>query len=49
MAKLDTNKLNELIKKKAFEIYLKKGSTPGRDLDNWLEAERIVKKQMNIR
>ncbi|HMK56321.1 MAG TPA: DUF2934 domain-containing protein [Dissulfurispiraceae bacterium] len=26
----------------AYEIYLKGGCMPGRELDNWLEAERIV-------
>lgn len=26
----------------AYEIYLKSGCVPGRELDNWLEAERIV-------
>ena len=35
--------LNEEIRKKAQELYEKSGRIPGRDLDNWLEAERIVK------
>jgi len=42
-------KLNEMIKQKAQEICQKRGCTPGRELDDWLEAERFVKKQMNIR
>ena len=25
---------------RAYEIYLARGAAPGRDLDNWLEAER---------
>lgn len=33
----------EEIKKKAQELYEKSGRKPGRDLENWLEAERIVK------
>ncbi len=37
---------NEMIQKKAQEIYEKSGRKPGRDMDNWLEAERIVKKQL---
>jgi hypothetical protein len=35
--------LNGLIAKKAHEIYVKGGCKPGRDLDNWLKAEKIVK------
>ena len=31
-----------MIRKKAYEIYEKKGKVSGRDLDNWLEAERTV-------
>lgn len=40
--------LNEAIRKKAQELYEKSGRKPGRDLDNWLEAERIVKKQKRL-
>ena len=35
--------LNEAIRKKAQELYEISGRKPGRDLDNWLEAERILK------
>ncbi|MDD5136401.1 MAG: DUF2934 domain-containing protein [Candidatus Omnitrophica bacterium] len=35
--------LTEAIRKKAQEIYEKSGRKPGRDVENWLEAERIVK------
>jgi hypothetical protein len=34
--------LNEEISKVAYELYEKAGRLGGRDLDNWLEAERIV-------
>ncbi len=34
--------LYEEIAKVAYEIYEKSGYIEGRDLDNWLEAERIV-------
>jgi len=37
--------LHEAIRKKAQEIYEKSGRKPGHDLDNWLEAERIVKRE----
>lgn len=34
--------LNSEIEKLAYELYEKNGRIKGRDLDNWLEAERIV-------
>jgi hypothetical protein len=30
----------EEIKRRAFEIYLQRGEEPGRDLEDWLQAER---------
>lgn len=39
---IDREKLEEEIRQVAYELYLKSGCIPGRDLDNWLEAERIV-------
>ncbi len=42
------NQLDEVIRKKAQELYEKSGRTPGRDLENWVEAERIVKKQKRL-
>jgi hypothetical protein len=35
--------LNDEIVKIAQELYEKSGRIEGRDLDNWLEAEKIVK------
>jgi len=34
--------LEEEIRLLAYELYERSGRAPGRDLDNWLEAERIV-------
>ena len=31
---------HEEIAKRAFEIYLSRGEWPGRDVEDWLEAER---------
>jgi Protein of unknown function (DUF2934) len=28
------------IRRRAFEVYLERGSEPGRDLEDWLQAER---------
>lgn len=36
-------KLQEEIAKVAYELYEKSGRVKGHDLDNWLEAEKIVK------
>jgi len=37
--------LHEEISKAATELYEKSGRVEGRDLDNWLEAEKIVTAQ----
>ena len=36
---LDSTREHE-IRRRAFEIYLERGSEPGRDLEDWLQAER---------
>ena len=41
--KMDQKTLHEMIEKKAYEIYKQRGGEHGRDLDDWLEAERIVR------
>jgi hypothetical protein len=35
--------IHEKIVKKAYELWEQSGRIPGHDLENWLEAERIVK------
>ncbi len=35
--------LNKLIAKKAYELYEKRGRKPGHSIDDWMEAERIIK------
>ena len=40
-------KLHDEIAKTAHELYEKSGWIPGRDLENWIEAERIVKSRLN--
>ncbi len=39
---MDRKVLEEEIRLVAYELYIKSGCIPGRDLDNWLEAERMV-------
>lgn len=48
MSKLSANseQITEMVRKKAYELYEKRGKKPGRDMDNWLEAERIVKQKI---
>ncbi len=46
---LDENALHEMIEKKAYEMYEKKGAEQGKDLDDWLEAEKIVKRELKGR
>jgi len=35
----DSSPLNEAIAKRAYELYLQRGSVSGHELDDWLEAE----------
>ncbi len=37
--------LTELIRKKAYELWEKRGRTNGNAMKDWLEAERIIKKR----
>jgi len=37
------------IRKRAHEIFLKRGPGPGSDLDDWLKAEREVKEKYGIK
>ena len=35
---------DEQIRRRAYEIYLERGKQPGRDLDDWLKAERELER-----
>jgi Protein of unknown function (DUF2934) len=37
---------DEEIRRRAYEIYRERGEQPGRDLDDWLQAEREFKRTM---
>src|SRR5579862_1378651 len=37
----------EEVRRRAYEIYVKRGSQPGHDDENWLEAERELTKVFN--
>jgi len=38
----------ERVRQKAYELYLARGGVDGRDLDDWLQAERIVKEELGL-
>ncbi len=42
-AKLSGQELTDRVHKKAQELWEKKGRVQGKDLDIWLEAEKLVK------
>ena len=37
---VDSSAPEQEIRRRAYEIYLERGEEPGRDLDDWLQAER---------
>jgi hypothetical protein len=39
--------IQALIAKKSYELYEKRGRKPGHAMQDWLEAERIVKGQLS--
>lgn len=43
---MDEETLNEMIRKKAYELHEQRGGEHGRDFEDWIEAERIVKAEM---
>ncbi|OGF55984.1 MAG: hypothetical protein A2452_11010 [Candidatus Firestonebacteria bacterium RIFOXYC2_FULL_39_67] len=45
---ISKEKLLKEIEKKAYEVFLKRNGTHGKDMNDWLEAEKIVKKQYKI-
>ncbi|MDO8525944.1 MAG: DUF2934 domain-containing protein [Candidatus Omnitrophota bacterium] len=46
MTKEDVSKL---VEKKAYELFEKRGRKTGHSIDDWLEAERIVKGKLSGR
>ena len=46
---LDEKTLHEMIEKKAYEIHEKRGRQHGKNLDDWLEAEKVVKRELKGR
>lgn len=42
---LDKEQMSDMIRKKAYELYEKRGRRPGHATEDWLEAERIVRQR----
>jgi hypothetical protein len=41
---VDTLSLEERIRQRAYELYLQRGSQPGSDIDDWLQAEEEIRR-----
>ena len=41
------DQLTNMIRKKAYELYEKRGKKSGQDMANWLEAERMIKQKVS--
>jgi len=39
--------VSKLVEKKAYELYEKRGKKSGHSIDDWLEAERIIKGKLS--
>lgn len=46
IAKIDESTLRQTIEKKAYELFEKRGWANGYDLQDWLEAEQIVAREL---
>lgn len=43
---ISQDQLTDMIRKKAYELYEKRGKESGHDMDNWLEAEKMIKQKI---
>lgn len=44
-----SDEVRERIAKKAYELYEQRGRQGERDVEDWLQAEELVRKEMNTR
>lgn len=49
LKRISQGKLFDLIRNKAYEIYLSRGGVPGNELQDWYAAEEAVKKELGLR
>jgi len=45
----EQKRIRELTEKLAYELYERRGRAPGRAVEDWLAAERIVRERLNGR
>ena len=45
---MSNEKIQEIIKKRAYDLYCKRGYSHGNDRNDWYEAERQVKKELGL-
>lgn len=45
---VSNEKVYEAIRKRAFELYCKRGHAHGNDMRDWFEAEKQVKRELGI-
>ena len=44
-----SDEVRDRIAKKAYELYEQRGRQPEQDVEDWLKAEELVRKEMNAR
>ncbi|MFZ0391287.1 MAG: DUF2934 domain-containing protein [Calditrichia bacterium] len=47
--KLDDQQIQEEIRRRAYELYKEKGEKEGTEHDNWLQAEKEIKKKYKVK
>lgn len=45
---ISNEKMFEAIRKRAYELYCKRGYSHGNDMNDWLQAEKEIKRQMGL-
>jgi hypothetical protein len=46
--KISDEEFSQRVQSKAYDVYLQSGCINGRDQENWLEAERLVKAELGL-
>lgn len=42
----DEAELRQRVEQKAYELFQRRGGVPGHDIEDWLEAERLVRQEL---
>jgi len=45
---ISDSKMFEAIRKRAYELYCSRGYKHGNDLNDWVQAEKEIRKEMNL-